>query len=177
MMPLRTWTEPDIATMREMRERRDTWDAIAVHFHTSRSTIVRAAKEHGFWSDNRKPQERPRGLGKKRGDPKNLTPEVKSELERLVVKTDMPYQRITDAVNTMFGCALTLRQVVHHAKRNGLVREIFIARRRDPQAVEQRLLTRAWNRWAHEPPADNPVRHVPAGTYAARGFTMIGGRI
>lgn len=152
-------TPDELEAMRAMRLGGASFDAISKVYGVGPKTIARISEQNDF---------RIAPVNSRRGHPKKWAVEVETEMERLVVKTDLSYEDVAARLRLLFGIQIGRNQVVMAAKRNGMEREKFVARRVMTQdVIAQRLYTKSWTRWAHGKPEDNRVRHVPPGTHAA----------
>ncbi len=76
---------------------------------------------------------------------------------------------IAARVGAKFGISLNASSVGWKAKRDGWPRSAMRARSSDRFALEERLFTASFERWAHGQRPDNAVRRVKPGTHAANG--------
>ena len=111
----------------------------------------------------------------KRGNPSTLTPAVEAEMERLWCGTTLSHDEIAARVNALHGTSFKPSNVRWHAKRRAWVRGAWAAR--NPHNIEERLLTKSFLRDAKRAPEPDRIALVAPGTFKARGFSMLNGRI
>ena len=97
-----------------------------------------------------------------------LPPDRDALMERLWCNTNKMHATIADEVG------VTVEYVRNAAKQRGWKRPPMTGNEQRVHAVEERLHTAAWLRWAEPKREVDRVRLVAPGTHPLSGFSMIG---